>query len=531
MYHFPRSNFKAPFKIGVFTLFAVEILLISIYIYQASFFIIFPADIFLWSESDFVNDILKYRVGYPIYSAQENNESSIYNPGTQMLTYLLAWLLGAPTVIPLYRAIQVIYALIASFLAVVCCRRLVEIGGSSIWFHGWRLWSMICFAFFFLVATNNITNPFIFTLHNDALALLVSIVAFWLLVEYVSTKNGRVLALMTIIPAAGFFVKQSLLIWAPLYFAYLAIFEKPRSLSRLIKFGFFSFVMTGVVVGACYLLWGEDYFYWILVLSKHPTSIIRSFQHLMDVWTYFAIGLLGGVLLLRRKSFNQLLGIWVIWLFLFLLEVYTSGIAWMLNHVGPGSMIAGIWFVAAMTRVWPMVISHDNERDQSRAWLKAGVGVCLMGLLFNGLGFVRVPMRPFSDDAYRYVKEIEREFVGQSPENILLDVGTWIYLREGVVMKDRGIAFGDRGFAGIGDFSGFIYRIKQKRYSKILVRNLQSPEFIYDHWMWPKSSNIRRILLEEYYEVRKIKAVQGNNPKKGVYYFFDEISVLVPKQK
>ncbi len=139
-------------------------------------------------------------------------------------------------------------------------------------------------------------------------------------------------------------------------------------------------------------------------------------------------------------------------------------------------------------------------------------------------------MNSLSDDAYRYVREVENEFVGQSAKNILLDAGTWIYLKEGIVMKDRVPTFGDRGYAAIGDFSGFIQRLKRKQYAKILVRNLNSPDFIYDHWIWPKSSGIRQAMLENYHEVRKIKPVQQAKHNERPYYFFDEISVLVPRQ-
>jgi hypothetical protein len=141
---------------------------------------------------------------------------------------------------------------------------------------------------------------------------------------------------------------------------------------------------------------------------------------------------------------------------------------------------------------------------------------------------VRIPIKPLSEDAYRYVKEIEMEFDGQAPDKVLLDVGTWIYLKENVIMKDRGIPFGDRGYSGVGDFSGMIKRLKEKRYSKILVRNLNEHDFIYDYWMWPSSSDIRRTLLENYHVSRRIKAVNREVYEEHPYYLFDQISILVP---
>ena len=120
-------------------------------------------------------------------------------------------------------------------------------------------------------------------------------------------------------------------------------------------------------------------------------------------------------------------------------------------------------------------------------------------------------MKPLSDDSYRYVREIENEFVGQSAGDILLDIGTWIYFKKDIVMKDRGLTFGDRGYAGIGDFSGFIGRLRKKQYAKIMVHNFHSRELIYDHWMYPRSTGIKQAMLENYDEIRKIKAFKEAN--------------------
>jgi hypothetical protein len=134
------------------------------------------------------------------------------------------------------------------------------------------------------------------------------------------------------------------------------------------------------------------------------------------------------------------------------------------------------------------------------------------------------------EDAYRYVREIEREFEGQSAEEVLLDVGTWMYMRDGVIMKDRAPAIGERGHSETGDFSGIIGRLEQKRYSKILVRNLHSPELWYDYANWRKSSGIKKAMLENYREIDRIRGVSGRVPKWVSPYGLCEISILVPNQ-
>jgi hypothetical protein len=150
-----------------------------------------------------------------------------------------------------------------------------------------------------------------------------------------------------------------------------------------------------------------------------------------------------------------------------------------------------------------------------------------MSLLFSGLGMVRTPVKPFSQDAYRYVREIERAFEGQSPQDVLLDVGTWVYLMDGVIMKDRAPSIGERGYSETGDFSGIIGRLQKKHYSKILVRNLDSPDFWYDHHLWCQSSGIKQALLENYHEAGRIMGVSRQEHVQHSYLFSD-ISILVP---
>ena len=510
---------------------SLSALLASCYLYVVSFEIFFPADILIWSETDFINDIVKFHQGYPIFSAQVNNESYTYLPGAQLLTYLLAWLLGHPASIAAYRMIQVGYSLASAIIAVGCWKLLVGANEHSRPFNNELLWGAILLPVFFLIANNSLTNPYTHLLHNDALAQLVTIAAFWILLRYAISGNKRMLWLMVIVPALGFWVKQSLAIWAVFYCAQLAIFDQTRSIKRLVLYVMATSVGLGISIAAGYALWGEHFSYWAFtVLSKHQLSVLRSFQHVLDAWPYFAVGLLGGVVLLRGEKFRLLLGPWLVWLTLLSSEAYTSGLGWMLNHMGPGCLIAGVWFLSAFAVLWNEMSDARAGVFETQKGLRVGARLAIFCLLLSGLGIVQVPVRTFGDDAYRYVREIETEFAGQVPENILLDMGTWIYARSGVVMKDRASPIGERGYSQTGDFSGILQRLKEKRYAKIMVRNLHSPDFWYDHEIWDKSSGIRQALMDNYREIGKIEPVGGRNIK-HVSYGFAEISILVPRAK
>lgn len=524
-----------PERVAIVALLSLTVLLTGLDIYWLGAHVVFPADILIWSESDFVNDIIKLRIGYPLYTAQANNESFIYTPGSQVLTWLLASLAGKGTSIVAYRAIQVGYTVAAAIVAVLCCRRLIALAVPSRSPGSMTLWSALWLPAFFLLASNAITNPFVQNLHNDALAQLVTITGYWLLLEYSATRDRRILWLMALLPAAGFLVKQSLVVWAPLYCFYLAIFDRPRSVRLTATFAAVSFGMVALTIAACYVAWGEPFTYWTFnVLKAHPFSLMRTAQHIVDAWAFFAMGIAGGLVLMRGERMRVLVGPWLFWLVLFLFGAYTSGIAWMLNHLGPGSLIAGTWFLAAVALSWTDVVrgaqraAARDARGLIERWVRPAAVATIGGLLLAGLGTVRIPVPPFPKDATRYVTQIESELQRVPTTTALLDAGSWVYLQDGVVMKDRAPSFGDRGYGQVGDFSQMIRRLEERHYARILLRNYHSADFWYDHYLWRTPSGVRQALRNNYREAGTIPAVREGDPTRRPRYLFSEISILVP---
>ena len=512
---------------GLLFLAGAAVCLAGIYLFWVASYVAYPGDFLIWSESDFVNDILKFRVGYPLYTAQANNESFPYPPGSQLLTYFLAWISGWGGSIPVYRAIQLIYTLAAAAFASLSSARLYFLASGR---RAGKLWHALWFPALFLIATNSVTDAYIHNLHNDALAQLISAIGFYLLLCYVSEPRRAVLVAMALLPAVGFLVKQSLAIWAILYVLHLGLFDARRSFGRALAFGTVSIGAVAVAAAAGYAMWREHFVYWVFqVLGKHGVVPLRSFQHALMVWPYLAIGVAGGLALLRGRYFRLLLGPWVVWLCFIAAETYTSGVAWMLNHIGPGSLLAGVWFFAAMPVLW-----RGDSAASGRAGafaVAARAALCL--LLFNGLGLVRIPLPALTADAYRYQSEIEAQFRGQPAGGVLLDAGTWVYARQGVVMKDRAPSIGERGYSGTGDFSGMIDRLNRQEYSRILLRNYRSQDFWYDHASWKTPSGIRGSLAANYHEAGRIRAVTPPAwaPELAGNYLFSEMTILVPNGK
>ena len=227
-------------------------------------------------------------------------------------------------------------------------------------------------------------------------------------------------------------------------------------------------------------------------------------------------------ILLRGERARALLGLWFVWAALFAIETYTSGIAWMLNHMGPGSFIAVVWLAAALPTVWPTAVPTEGGRGW--AWLRAGMVTAMALFALGGLHSIRPPLASLPLDADRYASDIEREFADRPAASVLLDHGSWLYLRQGIVQKDRSAAAGEAGFTGATDFHELMERIRSHHYDRILVRNLHAPTFMYDHHSWESQSGVRDTLLRYYREARVIPAVEAADN-----IWLRPISVLEPR--
>jgi hypothetical protein len=520
-------------QLGLTLLVTTSILLVGVYFYEVSFYVLFPADIMLWSETDYVNDILKIRAGYPFYSAGSNFDSNMYPPASQFLTYILASAFGHPISVPAYRIVHLFYAALTALVAVRCCHALLELSaskdpGKNRSNQKYSLWTWVreisLYAILFLVATNSVTSPYVHNPHPSSLVQLVSVLAYYLLIRYAITRDRWILLAMILLPAIGFMVKQNLVQWAGLFCIYLTFFDRPRSIRGIVVVGLGAFGVLGGVFAICYWL-----FY---VPSKHPTSALRSVHHLFDTRSYFVVGALGGLMFLRGGNLRALLGLWLIWLVVLLLALLTAGINIMRHHIGPSSLIASVWFLAAVVRVWPAAANALASDPKFAIWVRGAIVVLLVGLITpGGLGIIRIPGKPLPDDAYRYMRAIEAEFDGYDSSQVLLDAGTWGYLKDGTIMKDRVSTLAEVGGSGIGDFSDVIERFESRHYSKILIHNLHNPRFWYDHANWVKSSGIKDAILENYVEVGRIPEVAGQEIGwwRWATYAMTEVSILVPK--
>jgi len=370
------------------------------------------------------------------------------------------------------------------------------------------------------------------SLHNDGLAMLVSSLAFWLLVKSRESRAPWVLAAMIVLPAAGFLVKQSVMLWLAVFWLDFALTGR-LPLRRQLLFVAGGAALVVAVVSGCVAVWGDDFVYWVFdALGDKTVSPARSVLAFLAASTYFLMGLFAGWVLALRDGSRGLTSLWLCWLVVFLAEATTSGIGWQVNHLGPGVLIASTLFVVALVRTWPRPgLTESRPRYALRAGLAVVAVVCLIG----SLGLVRRPLDPVPADFARYAAAIEREFEGEDPARVLVDNGSWVYLREGVVMKDRASPVAIHGGKNQAEINrpmlaDFIGRLAAREYDRILVRHLGPGRRLHTTYDYQdRGTGVKDALLEHYRVVRRIPGVVGVEDPYWLEDLFAEVWVFEPK--
>ncbi len=523
--------------------------LVAYYVWFIRPFVALPADILMWAETNFVGDIIKIRTGQPIYTPPADNNSFIYTPAAPLVTYAIAWVAGYPTSIPAWRVIQLGFVAVAAVLATVCCRLVYDLVYPDRRLPFPRTWLVLWAGVLVLAVTSPEVNRYVHCLHADALALLVSVATFLTAVLYLRSPRWTYLALLAVCPALGYLTKQFLVSWVAVLAAFLVL-HRPRDWRRYAVFLAGAVAGIAAAVGICYLLWGESYVFWtfevmggerkrIALSPDSPRfSVARMADHVLQSWFELSLGVVGGWLLLRGDSVRRLGPLWVAWAALVASEVFSSGAGWgVLYHFGPGVVIGAVWLLAALPRYWhwptPVASPWPGPWARGVYGTVAIVTVCvaLRAVPAGGTASPRSWARRPTADLDRYIASIEHEFEGLPPDQVLLDVGNWVYLPHDVLMRDRAVSTADQPPGGrYENLDVARERFRARAYAKVLVRNFHSPRFLYDYSLWPRPSGVRAVLLEHYTEVRTIPAAEGPLTLTPGVKHTGPVSVFVPKE-
>ena len=511
--------------LAISVLTATGVLVALVTLYHMAAYIALPVDLLSFSESPFVNDIIKFRTGAPIYTPLEDNSSYPYTPGAPILTWLIAAAVGDGGSIPTLRAVQFMYVLIAAVVATSLCDLLARLFLTAQEYRYRALWLAAWLPLLVLAVTEPRFNLYIHSLHNDGLALLVSMVAFWLIARYALAPRTWIIVVMSVLPAIGFFIKQNQLLWAGVFALFLLAVRVPRR--RFIWFFLATSAAVVAVVAGCLLAWGDEFRYWIFeALGDKQVSLARSIRHLLLAGVYGAMGLFSGWVLVPRQRSREKTVVWLCWALVFGLGAYTSGIGFQVNHLGPSVVAAICWFLLAMVKIWPLA---GSEAPRWRAYADGFVPAAIIVLIFGSQGMAREPKNPIPADFTRYIREIEAE-VGKAPlDRVLMDAGSWMYLPANLVMKDRSapvsLHAGTNQEINRKALAATIRRIEERQYDKILAREIDTDQSWYD--FQDRGSGVKAAMLANYHMVRRIPGVRGIN-RWWPTHLISEVVVLEP---
>jgi hypothetical protein len=526
----PERLKPPPAAIGIVALSLASLAAVALYIRQEGKVISLPVDLVMGSESQFVDHIIRFRAGQPQYTPGEDANTSAYTPGAPLLTYMIAKAAGYPESIAAYRLTQQIYLLAAALFGAFAARRLFRVCAPRSRLA--NVWLLFWIPFLYLVANNPFTNVYTHTLYSDGLALAVNAAAFWLLIQHLASRDDRWLIAMAILPALGFLAKQKECVWAVLYLVYLLLAGRTPA-RRILLFAVGTFGLVAGAVGICAGVWGEPFVFWSFkVLSSLHIGLNLVLYQLSEAAWFIVTGLAAGVLLLRGENFRSLFPVWFCWLLMVIAAIYTSGIAFRPAHLGPASLIGSALFLVGLAAIWPEARVQSADPPAHQLW-KMSLACASVLLLIISTGMLRINrFRPDTGSTqvmtppgiHRYIAEIEKEFEGLPRERVLLDSGSWVYLRENVVMKDRESPIGTLWGTESSDFASTIARIRGYAYTKILARKTPTGEFLL------RGKGIQQALRDHYEEARVIRS-PGVPPAWLYPPLLYDISVLVPRSR
>ncbi|MGH9817593.1 MAG: hypothetical protein ACRD6I_16085, partial [Candidatus Acidiferrales bacterium] len=85
--HLPKTATKVPSLGGILALSLMAGFFVLLYFRQILPLLLFPADILGWSESPFLDFIIRFRAGEPLFTPVEDGNAFAYPPLAALLTY------------------------------------------------------------------------------------------------------------------------------------------------------------------------------------------------------------------------------------------------------------------------------------------------------------------------------------------------------------------------------------------------------------------------------------------------------------
>ena len=254
------------------------LLFVGLLVVETALRIRFPWDLFAWSESPFLTNLMKLDAHQPIYTAPADGNSFVYAPGLEYICYAILKPFGLELDIRFDRLVSTLLGIFAAGFGALAVTRLarsvVSVACSKLYFIA--TWGII-----WLVLSKNFMADIN---HPDNLHALHAALIFWLSLVAVETGRFGVAALAMLVAGAGIFTKQTEMISLLGPLAAFAIYNR-WGWARWFLLGL---IGAGTLALCAWVLWrDENARFWTrdLLLQHQKMYLTKSYWLLTDLFS------------------------------------------------------------------------------------------------------------------------------------------------------------------------------------------------------------------------------------------------------
>ncbi len=411
----------------------------------------FPLDLYMWSESPFLTNILKLESGLPIYGDPEQANSFVYAPGLEYIDYYLFKLLGVdPADIRLHRLMVIVFGVAACvLLATSLPSKLAPDAGAR----------FAAGAVFFLILAR---NPTFDAVHPDNLHVFFVCACLFLTRKAIDRASIALACAAVAVGCVATLAKQTgfLLAFAAAG-SFLFLLRKPL----VVRAALIACACAGVAL-AVLLLWREDYarFYTLDVLARHSVEWARLPELYYCLVTVFpwgwllAAGVLGAVAAAATRDRTALV------YGCFFVLACTPPLLAFLKPLGAFNNLV-------LVKIWSALFGLYLLRG---LWAARREGVAALIMLLCALAAMRLKYAP-DDDMYRYRAELSAAVGAAVSQNrhVLLAHGATPLIDNGLRKPplDRANSYLELANARLENLTGTVARLDAKFYDVLLINS------------------------------------------------------------
>jgi hypothetical protein len=504
----------------------IVILFALILLIETALRILFPWDMYVWSESPFMTNMIKLERHLPIYTSPADGNSFVYSAGLEYLAFAVLKPFGLQMDARWCRLVNVLIGLAGAAAAALAMTHLARATSRA---GRLRAFFPVAWGIAALVLFKNFTAD---VLHPDNIHAFHALVVFWLCFTAAETKRFGLAAIAMALAGLGVLTKQTeALCWLGPAAAFAIV--NPWGWRR-----WFALVIVGgaTFAIALYLLWlppDAKFFTWSLPLQQGVS--LRKIYHLagdllsMDRAVLFCLALFAVVYFWDRSGVGRrYLICWAaVGTFSVLpnLSAYLKTMGawnnlilfqdWMILIVWPFLGVVLDSLAASLAETTGPSVSRGNQPRTSLVIY--GLTVLYIFLLLP----LKLPPRP---DHYRYCREVEERVRSDmaAGRKVLVSHGAEFLIRAGSkdIPLDRANSILEMNYARLTNNYAMPSRINSHYYDRIYLRT--------ENWYGER-------LLEEIRRNYKLESEIKSAGHKalavlGYQDLMDDCQVWVPRQ-